>query len=141
MSGVYRKSELKRVSAFLKRAMNGRDVCRRSMASIHRCERVGERSISQKERDRVRVTHWLATAKGGCQGTERGQPSEGHSPARDHRGRVLSQHAQRHSRYCHSFPDIDRDGRATGCSEKRPHMPNLSNNGLPRNSKESSKSG
>ena len=45
----------------------------------------------QKESNQERGTHCLETTEGGtCQDTERKQPSKGHSPTGDHRGRDLS---------------------------------------------------
>ena len=52
--------------------------------------------MAQKGTDRGRCTYFLKMAEGEtCQDTERNQPSEGHSPSGDGRGRDLSRHGKK----------------------------------------------
>ena len=54
---------------------------------------------TQKETNQPRGTHKLETTEGGtCQDTERNQPTKGHSPPGDHRGRDMSGHRKKRVR-------------------------------------------
>jgi hypothetical protein len=53
---------------------------------------------TQKETDSARGTHVLETSEGGtCQETEKNRQSEGHSLAKDSRGRNLSGHGKKYT--------------------------------------------